>query len=166
MNRTEQADGADATRTAQQRASDEFEAKLAAAGEPEVEISLDIARRGLIVGPILVVAAALIWGGAGAASAAVGVALVIVNFVLSAAMMAVALRISVGALMGSVMFGYLLRLGLILVVFLLVRDLSWFSAPAFGLAIIVTHLGLLAWELKYVSLTLAHPGLKPNRPPV
>ena len=31
-------------------------------------------------------------------------------------------------------------------------------------AIIVTHLGLLIWELRYVSISLAYPGLKPNTP--
>jgi hypothetical protein len=31
-----------------------------------------------------------------------------------------------------------------------------------GLTIILAHLGLLFWELRYVSLSLAYPGLKPN----
>ena len=38
----------------------------------------------------------------------------------------------------------------------------WISLPALGATIIVTHLGLLAWELKYVAISLAHPGLKPH----
>ena len=46
----------------------------------------------------------------------------------------------------------------------LVKDASWISLPALGATIIVTHLGLLAWELKYVALSLAHPGLKPAPP--
>ena len=33
---------------------------------------------------------------------------------------------------------------------------------ALGLTIIVTHLGLLFWELRYVSASLAFPGLKPS----
>jgi hypothetical protein len=44
-----------------------------------------------------------------------------------------------------------------------VTDASWISLPALGATIIVTHLGLLLWELKYVALSLAHPGLKPAR---
>jgi len=31
-----------------------------------------------------------------------------------------------------------------------------------GLTIIFAHLGLLFWELRYVSLSLAFPGLKPK----
>ena len=32
-----------------------------------------------------------------------------------------------------------------------------------GLTIIVAHLGLLFWEMRYVSLSLAYPGLKPKK---
>ena len=66
-------------------------------------------------------------------------------------------------LMGATMFGYLFRLGLITVAVLLVKDTDWISLPALGATIIVTHLGLLIWELKYVALSLAYPGLKPAR---
>jgi hypothetical protein len=59
------------------------------------------------------------------------------------------------------MFGYLIRLGLIFIAVWFVKDASWISLPALGATIIVTHLGLLAWELKYVAISLAHPGLKP-----
>ena len=34
----------------------------------------------------------------------------------------------------------------------------------FGFTLVVTHLGLLFWEMKYVSANLAYPGLKPSRP--
>ena len=66
-------------------------------------------------------------------------------------------------MMGAVLFGYLLRLGLIMVAVLLVKDAGWISLPALGTTIIVTHLGLLVWELKYVSMSLTYPGLKPAR---
>ena len=35
--------------------------------------------------------------------------------------------------------------------------------PALVITIAVTHLVLLAWETRYVSLSLAAPGLKPGR---
>ena len=89
--------------------------------------------------------------------------LVLVNFALSAGIVAVTARISMGLMMGGVLFGYLLRLALILVAVLAVRHAGWISLPALGATIIVTHLGLLVWELKYVALSLAHPGLKPTR---
>ena len=134
-------------------------------GEPvEVKVSADMVKRGLIVAPVLVGACALIWGGDGAASAAFAIGLVLVNFMLSAALIAYTARISLGLMMGATLFGYLIRLGLISLAVVLVRDASWISLPALGATIIVTHLGLLLWELKYVALTLAHPGLKPARP--
>jgi len=74
-------------------------------------------------------------------------------------------RISLGLMMGATLFGYLMRLGLILLAVLLVREASWISLPALGLTIIITHLGLLIWELRFVSASLAFPGLKPRNVP-
>jgi hypothetical protein len=134
-------------------------------GEPvEIDISIDMVKRGLLVAPVLIGVAALIWGADGAWSAAFAIALVLVNFALSALLISYTAKISLGLMMGATLFGYLIRLGLIAVAVLLVKDASWISLPALGATIIVTHLGLLVWELKYVAITLAHPGLKPARP--
>jgi hypothetical protein len=131
---------------------------------PEVGVSKDIVRRGLIVAPVLIAICAVIWGLDGMWSGAYGVALVLLNFGLAAALIAVTARISLGLMMGAILFGYLIRLGLILVAVLAVRDAGWISLPALGATIIVTHLGLLMWEMKFVALSLAHPGVKPARP--
>ena len=130
----------------------------------EVSISKDLAKRGLVIGPILILVCAVIWGSDGALSAAYGVAIVLVNFLLAAALIAGTARISLGLMMGAILFGYLIRLGLIFLAVLLVKDAEWISLPALGATIIVTHLGLLLWELKYVAISLANPGLKPARP--
>ncbi|MFZ9630184.1 MAG: ATP synthase subunit I [Ilumatobacteraceae bacterium] len=130
---------------------------------PEVGVSKDMVRRGLMVSPVLVAVCALIWGADGAWSALYAIAVVLVNFALAAAIVAGTARISLGLMMGGVLFGYLARLGLIFVAVLLVRNATWISLPALGATIIVTHLGLLLWELKYVAISLAHPGLKPDR---
>jgi hypothetical protein len=45
---------------------------------------------------------------------------------------------------------------------LLVKDQPWIDLTALGVTVLVTHLGLLAWELRYVSATLAYPALKPG----
>lgn len=131
---------------------------------PEVGISKDLIKRGLIVAPVLVAVCGVIWGTDGALSALFAIGLVLVNFALSAAIVSATAKISLGLMMGAVLFGYLIRLGLILLAVVLVKDASWISRPALGAAIIVTHLGLLAWELKYLAISLAHPGLKPARP--
>jgi hypothetical protein len=131
---------------------------------PEVAVTKDMVRRGLIVAPVLIAVCGFIWGMNGAYSSAYGIAIVLVNFALAAIIVAYTARISLGLMMGAVLFGYLVRLGLIFLAVLLVKDLGWISLPALGTTIIVTHLGLLFWEMKYVALSLAHPGLKPSRP--
>ncbi|NND75499.1 MAG: ATP synthase subunit I [Ilumatobacter sp.] len=129
---------------------------------PEVAVSTDLVKRGLLVAPVLIAVCAVVWGVDGAWSSAYGIVLVLVNFALAAALIAVAARISVGLMMGAALFGYLIRLGLIFIAVWLVKDAGWISLPALGSTIIVTHLGLLFWEMKYVALSLAHPGLKPS----
>jgi hypothetical protein len=134
-------------------------------GEPvEIEVTTDMVKRGLMVAPILIGICALIWGVDGAWSAAFAIGLVLVNFLLSAALISYSAKISLGLMMGATLFGYLIRLGLIMLAVLLVKDAGWISLPALGATIIVTHLGLLLWELKYLAISLAHPGLKPARP--
>ncbi len=130
---------------------------------PEVSVSKDIAKRGLLSTPVIVAICGVIWGADGALSSLYAIALVLVNYLFAAGLIAATARISLGLMMGAVLFGYLLRLGLILLAVLLVKDASWISLPALGATIIVTHLGLLVWELKYVALSLAYPGLKPAR---
>jgi hypothetical protein len=130
---------------------------------PEVEVSTDLLKRGLIVAPLIVAICGVIWGLDGVWSSMYGIALVLANFALAAAVIAVTIRISFTLMLGGVLFGYLFRLGLIFVAVFAVRDADWISLPALGATIIVTHLGLLVWELKYVALSLAYPGLKPLR---
>jgi hypothetical protein len=131
---------------------------------PEVEVTKDMIRRGVFVAPVLIAICAAIWGGKGAASSAYAVALVVLNFAVSAGIVSWTSRISLGLLMGSVLFGYLLRLGILFLAVYLVHEAGWVSLPALGTGLVVTHLGLLVWEMRYVALSLAHPGLKPKRP--
>ncbi len=130
----------------------------------EVAISKDLVRRGLMVAPVLVALCGVIWGLEGVWSSLDAIALVLVTVALAAAIVAATARISLGLMMGGVLFGYLIRLGLIFLAVFLVRDADWISLPALGATIIVTHLGLLLWELKFVAISLAHPGLKPTAP--
>ena len=130
---------------------------------PEVSVSKDMIRRGLIAAPVLIAICAVIWGAHGAWSSAYGIAIVLVNFAFAAALIALTARISLGLMMGAILFGYIIRLGLIFLAVFAVHKASWVSLPALGTTIIVTHLGLLLWELKYVAISLTYPGLKPAR---
>ena len=73
-----------------------------------------------------------------------------------------AARISLGMLMGAAMFGFLIRLASSSWPSSLVKDAAWVELVPFGITLIVTHLGLLFWEMRYVSASLAYPGLKPT----
>ncbi len=128
---------------------------------PETEIARDLARRAVPLAPVLIVACGLVWGIEGAMSSAYAVALVVVNFLVAAALMAWAARISVAMLMGTVLAGYLLRLGALTLAVAAVRHAAWVELLPLGLTLLVTHLGLLVWEARHVSLSLAFPGLKP-----
>jgi hypothetical protein len=128
----------------------------------EAEVAADMARRMLPVLPVLVLVAGLIWGLDGALSAGFAVALVLGNLALSAAMLGRAARISLPLLMAAALGGFALRLFLITAVVLLVKDQPWVDLTALGLTLIVTHLGLLIWETRHVSASLAYPGLKPT----
>ncbi len=129
---------------------------------PERQIAHDIAKRSLWIAPALLAICGAFWGWDGVISCAFGILVVVCNFLLSAFLITVTARISVGLMMGAALFGYLLRLGLIFLAFVAVRDMAWFHRMAFGLTIIVTHLGLLLWETKFVSASLAFPGLAPG----
>lgn len=131
---------------------------------PEAEIVRDLIRRALPFIPAPIAVAALFAGADGALSAGVAVAMVLANFALAAASLAWAARINLAALMGMALFGYVFRLGVLFVAVLLIRDLDWVHMASLGCTLVVTHLGLLAWELKYVSASLAHPALKPTVP--
>ena len=128
----------------------------------EREVARDILRHGLYIVPIALAIGAIGWGWAGVASIGLAVGVVLLNFWLSAALLAWAARISLGLLMGVALFGFLIRLGLISAVFLSVRHDAWVRPMPLCIALVVTHLGLLVWETRYVSASLAFPGLAPR----
>jgi hypothetical protein len=129
---------------------------------PGAQVARDMVRRGLLVLPFVVAGAWLIGGGAVAATIAFGISLILVNFLLSAYLLAWAARISLGLVASVALGGYVMRLALIFMAVWLVRETSWVRMVPLGVTIIATHLGLLVWELRHVSATVAHPGLKPS----
>jgi hypothetical protein len=128
----------------------------------EREIALDIVRRGALVAPVLVILGGLVWGAGGAASVAYGIGIVLFNMILSAVMLGWAARRSPTMLMGAALGGFMFRMGLATVAILLVRSQSWVEMVPLGIAVLVSSFGLLFWETRYVSATLAFPGLKPS----
>jgi hypothetical protein len=129
---------------------------------PESEIVRDLIRRALPVAPVVVAVAGLAAGVDGALSAAIGLVLVVLNFAAAATSLAWAARINYGVMMGVALFGYLVRISALFGAVFLLRELAWVHVASLGVTLVVAHLGLLAWELKYVSASLAHPALKPR----
>ncbi len=129
----------------------------------ERQVAADMIKRSLPALPVLVALAALGWGVAGALSATYAIALVLLNFTLSAAALAWAAPRSLVALMAVALFGFLIRLGLLAAAVLLVKDAWWVELVPLGFTLVVTHLGLLVWEARHVSASLAFPGLKPEK---
>lgn len=135
-------------------------------GEPPVErqIAFDLARRGVWVAPAVVLVAAVVRGADGAAGAALALGIVLANFVTAALVVGWAARHSPKVVGGVAVGGYVVRLGVIFVALLLLRDASFVDFPTLGITLVAAHLGLLAWESRYVSMTLGAPGLRPRRP--
>lgn len=129
--------------------------------EVERELVFDMLRRGLPAVPVVLLVSGLIWGMSGVASAGYAMAIVAVNLVLSALALAWAARTSLTLLMGVALGGFLVRMGLVTVAILLVRDATWVDLVPVAITVLVAQLGLLFWETRYVSASLAFPGLKP-----
>ena len=129
---------------------------------PERDLARDIVRRGLIGGPVLVGVCAGVWGFDGLWSSGYALGLILVNFWLAASLITWSMRISPTMLMAGVMGGYFIRLGILTGAYFLVRNTGWFEALPFVITLVAAHIVLLVWETRYVSMSLAYPGLKPQ----
>lgn len=86
-----------------------------------------------------------------ALSAAIGVVVVVANFVAHGLSLAWAARISPTAVVGVGLGGFGVRLGAILVALVLLDRLSWFSPVAFAAALVPATILLLVFEAKVLS---------------
>jgi uncharacterized membrane protein len=130
----------------------------------EREIAVHIAKHGAVAAPLIIAAATALRGWNGLTSSAIGVAIVIVNFLVAAAIMTRAARSGPAAIGGAAAGGYIARLAIIVIALVALRHRSWIDLPTLGVVIVGTHIGLLFYEMKFLSITLAAPGLRPVRP--
>jgi hypothetical protein len=129
---------------------------------PEAEVVRDLLRRMVWVAPLFVIGGLIGWGTDGALSALYALVLVAANFAAAAALIGWGAKTSPGALMIAVLGGYIVRLSAVLGAIWVVQDAGWVEMVPLGITLVATHLGLLIWESRYVSLSLAFPGLKPG----
>ncbi len=107
--------------------------------------------RVVYVGPVLVAIFAVIGGWTGAWSAALGIALVIANFLLAGAILSISARISLQAYHAAALIGFILRLGLFAGAAYLIAAMVDVDRLAFGISAVTGYLTLLIIEAIAVS---------------
>lgn len=104
----------------------------------------------LVALPVAAVVGYALRGAGVAASAALGVAVVYANFSAHGLSLAWASRVSIVAVQATALLGPVVRLGAILGLMYLLDRTPWFSATAFGAAVVPGTLLLLAHEARLV----------------
>jgi len=112
----------------------------------EADMARQTVRRGVYVGPLLVLVFGLIRGWDGAWSSAVGVVVVIANFLLSGAILSISARINLQAYHAAALIGFFLRLGLFIGAVYLIASAFEVDRLAFGISAVVAYFTLLTWE--------------------
>ncbi len=112
----------------------------------EAIIGKNTAKRAIYVAPPLILLFGIIGGWLGAASSALGIAIVIVNFVLGGYILATAARVSLGLYHAAALFGFFIRLGLITVTMVLIVSVADIDRVAMGVSVVVSYLVLLSLE--------------------
>ncbi len=117
----------------------------------EAKIGLATARRAVWVAPPLIALFALVRGGQGALSAGIGVAIVVLNFVLAGFILSKAAAISLKLYHAAALVGFFLRLALIMLLMLVVAQVIDVDRLAMGISAVVSYLLLLSWETVAVT---------------
>ncbi len=112
----------------------------------EANLARQIVKRSLVVGPLAVAIAWAIRGVDGAIGSALGVAIVVGNFLLSGWILSRALKISLGVYHAAALFGFVLRLALIAGAMFAAAALIEVDRYAMGLAAVGCYLVLLTLE--------------------
>jgi hypothetical protein len=128
----------------------------------EKELALHMAKRALPIAPLIILVAGLLRGSNGAWSALLAIVIVVVNLLVAAAMLTWAARISANMLMAAALGGFLVRMLVITGVVWAVQDAPWVDLKTLAVTILVTQLGLLAWECHYVATSLSFPTTQPK----
>jgi hypothetical protein len=135
---------------------------IAKAGDVEITIVKDIAKRSWILIIPVTIVLGLTRGLDGAYAVLAAGLLVLINLYIAAEIARVCARISPNAIMAGALGGFVARLALIFIVAVGVKQLSFIDFTVWLLCIAIGHIALLAMETRYISLSLAHPGVKPQ----
>lgn len=107
--------------------------------------------RAVYVAPVLIAVFAATGGWEGAWSSALGVGIVVANFLLAGAILSISAKISLAVYHAAALFGFFLRLGLMVLTVLLIAQFVPIDRIAFGITAVAAYLVLLSWEAVAVS---------------
>ena len=107
--------------------------------------------RAIYVAPVLILIFTLTGGWQGAWSAALGVAVVVANFLLAGALLSISARISLQAYHAAALFGFFLRLLLFVGAVYVISEVVEVDRLAFGITAVVSYLALLVLEAVAVA---------------
>jgi len=117
----------------------------------EVNLARSTVARGIYVGPSIILIFGLLRGWDGAWSAALGIVVVIANFLLSGAILSITARVSLQAYHAAALIGFFLRLGLFIGAVYLIANVVEVDRLAFGISAVVAYFTLLTWEAVSMS---------------
>jgi hypothetical protein len=124
---------------------------------PDTTLAPGLFWRAVLTAPVLIAVAAIFRGGHGAASAATGLALAAWNLLMAARSITWAAQRSTTVLAGVALGGYVVRLAVLTVLVLAIKDLSWVDLPVLGFTLVVTHFALVVWEAKAAGFLAPRP---------
>lgn len=117
----------------------------------ESTIARNTVMRGVYIGPALILAFGLLRGWDGAWSSALGIAVVVANFLLAGAILSISARISLQAYHAAALIGFFLRLGLFVGAVYLIASVVDVDRVAFGISAVIAYFVLLTWEAVVIS---------------
>jgi hypothetical protein len=112
----------------------------------EAVIARKMVMRTWWIGPVIVAAAWGLRGFSGAWAAAIGVAIVVVNFLASGELLSRSARVSLKVYHAAALLGFFVRLGFITLSMFIVASLVEIDRPAMGVAAVVAYMVLLSLE--------------------
>lgn len=112
----------------------------------EAVIARHTVKRIVYVGPVLLLVFWLTRGVDGLVASAVGLAVVAGNFLVAGWMLSMAARISLGMYHAAALFGFFLRLALLMLTMLLIVQVVDIDRLAFGITAVVSYIVLLVLE--------------------
>ena len=112
----------------------------------EATIARHTAQRAVFLGPVILVVFWATRGVDGLIASAIGLVIVVGNFLVAGAMLSLAARVSLSFYHAAALFGFFLRLGLITLAVLIISRLVELDRLALGVTVVVAYLGLLTWE--------------------